>query len=222
MSYEVTEDISYDYDENSAIDDDEVDSVLSGESGKRERRRRSIPDLSSFQLLTKRRKFTNFFFRRITIISFIPTFIYNSFWINKLKKTNIEGETAIFDEIKNYIIIASYSLLIKSFCLLFLPKIICGSEKKANDFRWICAISGYFTTFLISIYSIINIKKLLNLDNNSNLLNISNKLYYWINLYYKSEYAYIIVIVALLSLVFLIILIKILKEIWSYIRYTLE
>ena len=63
MAYEVNEDILYDYDENSAIDDDdEIDSVLSGESGKREPYQRSIPDLSSFQLLTKKRKFTNFFF----------------------------------------------------------------------------------------------------------------------------------------------------------------
>ena len=55
MAYEVNEDILYDYDENSAIDDDdEIDSVLSGESGKRERYQRSIPDLSSFQLLTKK------------------------------------------------------------------------------------------------------------------------------------------------------------------------
>ena len=82
-----------------------------------------------------------------------------------------------------------------------MPKIVCGTEKKASDFKWICAISEYLTTFLVSIYSIMNIKKLLNLDNDSNLLNISNKLYYWINLYYKSEYAYIILIIALLSLI---------------------
>jgi len=46
------EDISFEYDENSAIDDDEVDSILSGENGKKENRKRNIPDLTLHQLLT--------------------------------------------------------------------------------------------------------------------------------------------------------------------------
>jgi hypothetical protein len=55
------EDISFEYDENSAIDDDEVDSILSGENGKKENRKRNIPDLTLHQLLTKKRKFIHFF-----------------------------------------------------------------------------------------------------------------------------------------------------------------
>ena len=39
MASESNDDISFDYDENETIDDDEVDSILSGESGKRDKKR---------------------------------------------------------------------------------------------------------------------------------------------------------------------------------------
>ena len=44
MANESNEDISFDYDENEIIDDDEVDSILSGESGKRDTRRNTKYD----------------------------------------------------------------------------------------------------------------------------------------------------------------------------------
>ena len=62
MSQEVNDDISFDYDENETIDDDEMDSILSGESNNKDRRRRDIPDITLYQLLTKKRKFIHFFF----------------------------------------------------------------------------------------------------------------------------------------------------------------
>jgi len=52
MASESNDDISFDYDENETIDDDEVDSILSGESGKRDKKR-SIPDINLYKLLTK-------------------------------------------------------------------------------------------------------------------------------------------------------------------------
>ena len=75
MENEQNDDNSFDYDENDTIDDDEVDSILSGESG-RSNRRRNIPDITLYKLLTKKRKCIHFFFKKIIMISFIPTLIY--------------------------------------------------------------------------------------------------------------------------------------------------
>ena len=121
MANESNEDYSFDYDENAAIDDD--DSILSGESGKRDRRLRNIPDTSLYIYLSKRRKFIHFCFRRIRIISFIVTFLYNIFWIIKMKKISIDNEHADFNNFKNSIVKYSYIILIKGFVILFLPQV---------------------------------------------------------------------------------------------------
>ena len=117
------EDISFEYDENSAIDDDEVDSILSGENGKKENRKRNIPDLTLHQLLTKKRKFIHFFFRKITIISFFSTFIYNIFWIIIMKTITIENKLVNFVNFRNNILKVSYFIIFKAFFILFILQI---------------------------------------------------------------------------------------------------
>lgn len=213
------EDISFEYDENSAIDDDEVDSILSGENGNR---KRNIPDLSLHQLLTKKRKFIHFVFRKITIISFFSTFIYNIFWIIIMNSITIENKLINFVNFRNNILKVSYFVIFKAFFILFIPQICCGSEKRINDFSYSCVLLKSFTTFLISLYLTYSMGKKLDLDDNFNVMDINNRLYYWINLYYLSEKYYIKGIISFLIIILGLILIKIGKESWKAIKYSLN
>ena len=216
------EDFSFEYDENSAIDDDEVDSILSGENGKKENRKRNIPDLTLHQLLTKKRKFIHFFFRKITIISFFFTFIYNIFWIIIMKTITIENKLVNFVNFRNNILKVSYFVIFKAILILFIPQICCGSEKRINDFSYSCVFLKSFTTFGISLYLTSSMGKKLDLDKNYNNMDINNRLYYWINLYYLSERYYIKGIISLFIIIISLILIKIGKESWKAIKYSLN
>ena len=120
MTNEVNEDLSFDYDENATIDDE--DSILSGESGKRNK---NIPDIDLYKLLTKRRKCIHFCFRKIIMISFIPTLIYNVFWIIIFKRNNLQNLVNFdFNDFKNYILITCYIALFKGVFILFFSRII--------------------------------------------------------------------------------------------------
>ena len=221
MTNEINEDISFDYDENAAIDDDEVDSILSGESGKRETKR-NIPDINLYKLLTKRRKCIHFFFRKIIMISFIPTLIYNLFWIILLKSSNFEDLVNFnFNILKKYILISCYIVLAKGIFILFIPQIFCGSEKNINDFSYTCVFLKTITTFFISLYLTHNINKNFNLKNSSDIIDTKYDLYFWIKLYYKFECVYIKGFISFLLIILSAIIFKIIKELWKSIRYSL-
>ena len=218
MDNESNEDISFDYDENEKIDDDEVDSLLSGESGKRDKKR-NIPDINLYKLLSKRRKIIHFCFKQIIMISFIPTLIYNLFWIIRLKTISFENFN--FDNFKNYIICACYIVLFKGIFILFLPQLFCGSEANINDFSYTCVVLKSLTTFIISVYLTYNMNKKLNFKNNSEIIYTKYDLYYWIKLYYEFECIYIKAIIYFILSILSVIFLKIGKELWKTIRYSL-
>ena len=64
--------------------------------------------------------------------------------------------------------------------------------------------------------------KKLDLDKNFNVMDINNRLYYWINLYYLFERYYIKGIISLFIIILSLILIKIGKESWKAIKYSLN
>ena len=221
MTNEINEDISFDYDENAAIDDDEVDSILSGESGKRDKRR-NIPDINLYKLLTKRRKCIHFCFRKIIMLSFIPTLIYNVFWIITLKRITFENLVNLnLDNFKNYILITCYIVLAKGALILFIPQLRCGFERNINDFSYTCVILKSITTFGISVYLTRYLNKKLNFNNNYEVADTNNELFYWIKLYYKFECIYIKGIISFIVIILSIILVKIAKEFFKGIRYSL-
>ena len=222
MSDVLNDDISFEYDENADIEEDEVDSILSGDSGKREQRQRNIPDITLYQLLTKKRKLIHFFFRKITIISFLATLIYNIYWIRKMKYISLEEKLINFNSYKNFILKVSYFFLIKGFSILFLPQLICGFEKGINDFTYICLFIKILTSYLMSYYITLKMKRELKIDKNFNIMERNNSLYYWTNLYYISECIYIKGIYTFLVIILSFILIKILKELWKAIKYSLK
>ena len=219
MANESNEDYSFDYDENEAIDDD--DSILSGESGRRDKRQRNIPDISLYKYLSKRRKFIHFCFRRITIISFMCTSIYNIFWIFKMKTISLENELVDFNNFRANIIKYCYIILIKGIFILFLPQILCGYERRINDFSYGCVFLKSLTTFLISYHLTSVMEKKLDLDKDFKIMNINDGLYYWTNLYYFSECTYIKLISSSIIIIFGLIFIKILIELFKAIRYIL-
>ena len=221
MASESNDDISFDYDENETIDDDEVDSILSGESGKRDKKR-SIPDINLYKLLTKRRKCIHFCFRKIIMISFIPTLVYNLFWIIILKTITFENLVNFdFNNFKNIIIKACYIVLAKGIFILFLPQLFCGSEQSINDFSYTCVFLKTVTTFIISVFLTRNMKKNFDFKNSSDMLNSKYDLYYWLKLYYEFECIYIKGIIYFLLLILSFIVFKIGKELWKAIRYSL-
>ena len=221
MSFDVNEDISFDYDENSAIDD-EIDSILSGESDKRDRRKRNIPDLSLYQFLSKKRRFIHFFFRKITIISFVLTLVYNVFWITIMKNTNPDNNLESFNECRYIIRKFSYIFIIKGFFIIFLPQLLCGSEKGINDFNFSCVFLKSLTSFFMSLYITSMMKKKLIIDKNFNIKEIHNTLNYWVNLYYICECTYAKTIISFLLIILMAVIFKIGKELWKAIRYSLN
>ena len=217
MSFDANEDISFDYDENAAIDD-EGDSILSGESGKNERSR----EINLYQLLTKKRRFINFLFRKITIISFLLTVIYNLFWIKKMKTIDSGNSFDNFNNYRSKIIKKSYIFLIKGFFILFLPQLLCVSEKGINDFAFIWVILKSLTSFIMSYSMTSNMERELNLDKNFKIIEKKDQLDYWINLYHFSECLYIKGICSFLFIILGSVFIKILKEFLRALKYSLN
>ena len=215
MSFDANDD-SYDYDENEGIDDD-MDSINSGESGKRDKQRRNIPDISLYQFLSKKRRLIHFLFKKITIISFIFTFIYNIFWIIKMKNISSEKELVNFNKFKTNIIKNCLLFLIKGFCILFLPQILCGSEKGINDFNFICLFIKSLTSIIMTVYLTSDMKKKLNFDNNFKILDSNRNIKYWVHLYYIAEKMYVKGIITLLFIILSVIILKIGKELWKTI-----
>ena len=219
MANEVNEEISFDFDENAPIEDDEVDSVLSGESGKRERLR-NIPDNNLYILLSKKRKCIQFCFKKIIFLSFIPTLIYNVFWIIKMKQITPKNLADFdFSEFTNIISIVCYVVLAKGFLILFFPQIRCGNERNnLNDFSYICVLLKSLTTYLCSLFLTNNLSKKFDLNDS---INSYEEIFYWINLYYKLECIYIKGIHTIIGIILTAILMVVLKELFRAIRYVL-
>ena len=213
MSHDANDE-SYDYDENEGIDDDEIDSINSGENGKRDKKRRNIPDITLYQFLSKKRRLIHFLFNKILIITFIFTAIYNIFWIIKMK--NIPSEKELI-KIKKNIIKNSLLFLIKGFCILFLPLILCGFEKGINDLNFSCLFINSLTSIIMSVYLTPNTKNL-NLYSNFKIFDSNRNIKYWINLYYITENMYIKGVVTLFLIILSIVVLKIGKELWKAIR----
>ena len=106
MEEDINEEFSYDYDENAKIDEDEIDSNVSGENDIRERIR-NIPDINLFKLFTRKRKLIQFCFDKIIFLSIIPTLIYNIFWIIKMFQLKFENIVNLI-EFKYYILFACF------------------------------------------------------------------------------------------------------------------
>ena len=219
MANEVNDEISFDFDENAPIEDDEVDSVLSGESGKRERLR-NIPDNNLYILLSKKRKCIQFCFKKIIFLSFIPTLIYNVFWILKMKQITQKNLPDFdFSEFTHIISIVCYIVLAKGFLILFIPQIRCGNERNnLNDFSYICVLLKSLTTYLCSLFLTNNISKKFDLNDS---INSYEEIFYWINLYYKLECIYIKGIHTIIGIILTAILMVVLKELFRAIRYVL-
>ena len=219
MANEVNDEISFDFDENASIEDDEVDSVLSGESGKRERLR-NIPDNNLYILLSKKRKCIQFCFKKIIFLSFIPTLIYNVFWILKIRQiTQKNLPNFDFSEFTNIISIVCYIVLAKGFIILFFPQIRCGNERNnLNDFSYICVLLKTLTTYLCSLFLTNNISKKFDLNDS---INSYEEIFYWINLYYKLECIYIKGIHTIIGIILTAILMVVIKELFRAIRYVL-
>ena len=220
MSDDSNEDISFDYDENETIDDD-LDSILSGDSGKNIRQR-NIPEITLHQLLSRRRKCIHFIFRRIILISFLPTLIYNIFWIIIMKTITIENKLVNFIKFRNFILRVSYIFLFKGFFILFIPQILCGSDKRINDFSYSCVLLKLLTSFALSLYLTSHIEKKYELDKNFHIFDRNHHFNYWVNLYYRFERAYIKGIITFLLIILSLSVIKIGRELGKAIRYSLK
>ena len=219
MSNESNEEISFDFDENAPIEDDEVDSVLSGESGRRERSR-NLQDINLYKLLSRKRKCTQFCFKKIIFLSFIPTLIYNVFWIVKIKHLILKNLTNCdFTEFTNVILTICYIVLAKGFLILFFPQIRCGNEKNnLNDFSYICVLLKTLTTYLCSLFLTNNISKKFDLNDS---INSYEEIFYWINMYYKLECIYIKGIHTIIGIILTAVLMVVIKELFKTIRYVL-
>ena len=216
MVNEVIQEI--DYDENAPIEEDDPDQNFNGENRTIETLR-NIPEINPYKLLSKKRKFIHFCFRKVIMISFIPTLIYNLFWIIKLKKISFENLVNFdFSEFRNIILTACYIVLAKGIFILFFPQIMCGTENGINDFSYILVILKTLTTYICSKIICYNMKKKLYSDNS---YNPDDEIYYWIKLYYKFEYIYIKGIYSILLMILLIVLIVVIKELSRAIRYVL-
>ena len=223
MSTEGNEEVSYDYDENAAIEDDECDSVVSEENNKIEKR--NILDKSLFKSKSKKIKFTSFCFRKILMLSFIPTVIYNVAWIFILYKIKSDNSDNIdFINYKSKIFFACLFILIKDIFILFIPQIYDDSEKNnINDFSHFRVGVKTLINFGISGFMIYKMNNNLDLDKNFKIFEAKNDINYMINLFYKLEYFYIIGIMSIILLILLIILIIILIELWkAYYRYAIQ
>jgi len=151
MEEDINEEFSYDYDENAKIDEDEIDSNVSGENDIRERIR-NIPDINLFKLFTRKRKLIQFCFDKIIFLSIIPTLIYNIFWIIKMFQLKFENLVNLI-EFKYCILFACFITLIKGIIILFFPLIRCGT---GNSLNILVSFVFFKNVYNISLHKIFN------------------------------------------------------------------
>ena len=216
MEEDINEEFSYDYDENAKIDEDEIDSNVSGENDIRERIR-NIPDINLFKLFTRKRKLIQFCFDKIIFLSIIPTLIYNIFWIIKMFQLKFENLVNLI-EFKYCILFACFITLIKGIIILFFPLIRCGTGNNLNDFSFICVFLKTFTTFLYTKYLTGDLEEKFNLFDNINSI---DEIYYWIKLFYKLECLYLKWIYTIVGIILFSLIKSVLKEIFRGKQYVL-
>ena len=218
MANEINEDILFDFDENAAIEDDDADSVVNGENRTLERRM-DIQEINIKPKFTKKRQFINFCFNEIIFLTFIPSLIYNVFWIITLKYKKFENPVNFnFDELRNDISNMCYIVLSIGIFFLFIPQIVFVTNNKNEDYSFLFVFIKMILTYKCSNSIITEINEKLLINNN---LDENNEISHYIYLYYKLEYTYIIGLYIIISIILMKILIRIVKEILKAIRYVL-
>jgi len=210
MENQINEDMQDLYDENAAIEEeDEDDAEQNINRLNRIRERRNIQDNDNiYRLFGFKRRFIHFCFNEAIMLTFIPTLLYNIFWIITLKKNN-SGNLINFDEIRWNIICFCIFVLITGIVFLLVPRIICGREQAIDDFSFLRIIGKNLITFVCS-WKITNIIEAF--FSNNNELSSNNKIYFWINLYYKLEYFYLIVIESIIAIILIAVVLGATKE----------
>lgn len=222
----MSNDPSLDYDDNSPIDeDDQDDSVLSGENNRdNETLPRIISDATLRQLLTKRKKCIHFFCNQILLVSFIPTLFYNLFWIITITKIihDLNDESCgNFMKYLHEIVIFCFTVLIAGFIILFFPVFVCGFDSRISDLNFSCVGIKTLTSLILSFLLTKYMEKNFFNSNNKISLGICNKLNYWATLFYKFEIFYINGTVTLVLMGFAILILVISKECWKTRKYTI-
>ena len=217
MGDQINEDIAELYDENAAIeeeDEEDVEPNINRINEIRERRNSNI-----YEILSLKRRFINFCFKEAKMLSFIPTLIYNAFWIITLQRKEF-GNLINFDidEIRGNIINVCFLVLAIGIFILFFPRLVCGRENPMDDFGFVRVIGKYGITFYFSRSTTNNI---FGKFFSNNELNPSNKIYFWINLYYILENVYIIACESIIALILLAMIIRAIKELLRALGYVL-
>ena len=217
MGDQINEDIAELYDENAAIeeeDEEDVEPNINRINEIRERRNSNI-----YEILSLKRRFINFCFKEAKMLSFIPTLIYNAFWIITLQRKEF-GNLINFDidEIRGNIINVCFLVLAIGIFILFFPRLVCGRENPMDDFGFVRVIGKYGITFYFSRSTTNNI---FGKFFSNNELNPSNKIYFWINLYYILENVYIIACESIIALILIAMIIRAIKELLRALGYVL-
>ena len=220
MGDQANEDITELYDENAAIEEEDEEEVEPNRNRTNEiRERRNNQNNDIYEILSLKRRFINFCFKEAKMLSFIPTLIYNAFWIITLQRKEF-GNLINFDldEIRVNIINVSFLVLAIGIFILFFPRLICGRENPMDDFSFIRVIGKYGITFYFSRNTCNNI---FGKFFSNNELSSSNKIYFWINLYYILENIYIIVCESIIAIILLAMIIRAIKELLRALGYVL-
>ena len=220
MGDQANEDITDLYDENAAIEEEDDEDVEPNTNRANEfRERRNNQNNNIYKIFPLKRRLIHFCFKEVIMLSFIPSLIYNVFWIVTLKRKEF-GNLINFglDEIRENIIKACFLVLTIGIFILFFPRIICGKENPMDDFSFLRVIGKYGITFFFSRKTTNNI---VGKFFSNNMLSSSNKIYFWINLYYILENVYIIAIESIIAIILLAMLIRAVKEILSAFGYIL-
>ena len=221
----MSNDPSLDYDDNSPIDeDDQDDSVLSGENNRdNDKLSHILSEATLRQLLTKRKKCIHFFCNQILLVSFLPTLFYNLFWIVTITKSihELNNESCgNFPKFLHEIVIFCFTVLITGFIILFFPVLFCGLDRKISDLNFSCVGVKTLTSLIFSFILTKYMEKNLINSNNQISFGLCNKLNYWATLFYKFEIFYIngTVTVVLMGVAVLILVIS--RECWKTRKYT--
>ena len=227
MQNEANEEVSYDFDENAPIEDDEGDegdSILNGENNIIKEKRKILLDKNSFKSKTKKIKFTNFCFKKIIMLSSIPTIIYNIFWIIMLYKIKVDESDNI--NLINYKFKISWTcffVLLKDILILLFPLVYHGSGRNINDFSHFRVGIKTLLNLILSYCITKDMTNNLDLDPNFKIFEAKNDVNYLINLFYNLELIYIYGIIYIILLSIIIILVVVSIEFWTgYYRYAIE
>ena len=222
MGDQINEDIAELYDENAAIeeeDEEDVEPNINRINEIRERRNNLNQNSNIYEILSLKRRFINFCFKEAKMLSFIPTLIYNAFWIITLQRKEF-GNLINFDidEIRGNIINVCFLVLAIGIFILFFPRLVCGRENPMDDFGLVRVIGKYGITFYFSRSTTNNI---FGKFFSNNELNPSNKIYFWINLYYILENVYIIACESIIAIILIAMIIRAIKELLRALGYVL-